>query len=289
MIRDGYLVIAMLGLLLAGGSDLARAGEMAPEEPEPIHWALASLFGTGWYTIDGNREVYVLRAPMRYTIRETEFGGEAGAQTGIDFHFPATLGYHRVDEIGDFLEPENFSTLSITPGVEFEIPVTEAFWLRPFVMAGYGAGGSDTEDVWLLNAGVKSRYRIERERGSWDLLGNLYWAGYREINGEESDGLGGVLLGVERSHAFKRSNYNAHLHLSYTYLGRPLEYLEVERDQGEQKTIDDFITVGLAFSPKSGRFDFELYRPYQLGLALEFDPDGNYFAIKFNSRSWFTR
>jgi hypothetical protein len=280
------LAVGLLFVLHSGG---AWAQDPPTEEPEQIHWALASLFGTGWYSIDGNRSVYVLRAPMRWTLKETEFAEGERQQTGLELHVPVTVGYHQVDELGDFINADNFSTLSIMPGLEFEIPLTRDFWLRPFVLAGYGAGGTDTEDVWLLNAGIKSRYRIEQERGDWDFLGNVYWGGYREINGEESDGLGGVLLGVERSHAFKRSNYNAHLHFSYTYLGRPLEYLEVLRDEGERKTIDDFITVGLAFSPKSGSFDFELYRPHQLGLALEFDPEGNYFAIKFNSRSWFTR
>lgn len=286
MLHPFALVFALVFALGPGG---LFAQEQPPAEPEPIHWALASLFGTGWYTIDGNREVYVLRAPMRLTLRETEFGGETGSKTGIDFHFPATLGYHRVDEIGDFLEPENFSTLSITPGVEFEIPVTRDFWLRPFVMAGYGAGGTDTEEVWLLNAGVKSRYRIERDRGNWDLLANLYWAGYREITGDRSDGLGGLLLGVERQGLFELGNYEANVHLSYTHLGRALEYVAPVGPRRELKSLDDFLTIGFAFAPKGRQFDFVLYRPYQLGIAFEFDPDGDYFAVKFNSRSWFTR
>jgi hypothetical protein len=48
----------------------ARSQESLQEEFQPVHWAFSSLFGTGWYQIDGNREVYVLRVSPRQYVRE---------------------------------------------------------------------------------------------------------------------------------------------------------------------------------------------------------------------------
>ena len=39
-------------------------------EDSVIHWAYATFLGTGWYKLDANREVYVLRAPLRWYFKD---------------------------------------------------------------------------------------------------------------------------------------------------------------------------------------------------------------------------
>ena len=61
-------------------------------ETESIHWAYGSILGTGWYKLDGDRQVYVLRIPPRWYYRDSSID-ESGQRTlGIEFHFPLTFG-----------------------------------------------------------------------------------------------------------------------------------------------------------------------------------------------------
>ena len=53
--------------------------------------------------------------------------------------------------------------------------------------------------------------------------------------------------------------------------------------------IDDLFEVGLAVSLREGPFDFWFWKPDRLGLGIKFSPDGNFSALTFTSRSWFTK
>ena len=50
----------------------------------------------------------------------------------------------------------------------------------------------------------------------------------------------------------------------------------------------DLLLRGISFFGKQNIQD-TVYARQMFNRALEIDPEGNYFAIKFNSRSWFTR
>lgn len=280
-------VLLVLGTLVPNES---ASQESPPDiEPESVHWAFASVFGTGWYRLEDNRSVWVLRMPPRWTTREAGFDEEGKRQVGVEWHLPITVGFHQVDEVGDFFEAENYSTLSVTPGIELEIPVSRNFSLRPFVKVGYGAqlGSDDDEDAWIWNTGLKSRYQLPMAR-DWSLLANVYWAGFDELNGDDSDDIAGWMLGAEHAHELGETSFTGNWHFSYTWLSPALDYVKTDRDTVEND-LDGYFTIGFAVSPWNGPWDFWLYRPHQLGLAIEFDPEGDYVAIKYNSRSWFTQ
>ena len=286
------LRLLAIGMLSLAGSAMAQPDRAYTQEDlQPVHWAFSSFFGTGWYQIDNNRSVFVLRMPPRWTLRESEYR-EDGRQSGLELHFPVTIGVHDIDDLPGIIEPDNFGTVSFTPGVEFEIPVTADWYLRPFVQAGYGFDLSSSEGAWIYMGGVKSRYRFDLDRADIDILTNVYYAGYNSNNSEDDD-ISGILLGTEFTHrlgAAERgaNRYSAKWHASYSRLSRKLNFIDPGEDTGFN-SVDDFFTIGLAFTPPEGRWNFWLYKPWQLGLALEFSPEGDYAAIKFNSRSWFTR
>ena len=278
--------VPILMLLLVAPFPVTAQQEF-PREPELVHWAFSSVFGTGWYRLANNRSAFVLRIPVRWTTREAGFDEHDKRRFGMDWHLPFTVGYHRLEEAGDFLAEEDYSTLSVTPGIEIEIPLNRVLSLRPFVKAGLGVQSGRDEDSWIWSTGMKSRLRLPMAR-SWDLLANAYWAGFRQVNGDGGDDIAGWLIGVEHSHGLGDTSFDANWHFSWTGLSPPLEYVESGKTL-ERNDLNGFFALGFAISPRDGPWDFWLYRPHQLGFALEIDPRGDYFAIKFNSRSWFTQ
>lgn len=286
----GNVLVLFLGLLALFFTSVqsAQAQSLPELEPEPVHWGFASIFGTGWYQLDENRSVYVLRMPVRFALKTPELGSDGWRGVGVDLHLPITLGWHRLGDLSDIFDAENYQTVSFTPGIELEIPVSNSLYLRPFIKAGYGVDFGGGDDAWLVNMGLKSRYHLPTRTSNWDLLANVYWAAYWEHKGDDNDAVAGLMVGAERHHSMDQWNLEGHLHMSYTHLISPLDYLDLSR-QGASEALDGYFTLGFSLSPIGRAYDFPLYQPHQLGLAIEFDADGDYLALKFNTRSWFTQ
>ena len=207
---------------------VAHAEETVIADDEaPVHWAFASLFGTGWYKLGESRSLFVLRIPPRFTLRESFYNERDGRGIGIDLRLPVSLGLHNIDDLPGIIEPDNFGTIAFTPGVEVEIPINESFLLRPFVNLGWGTEISSDYSAWIYHAGVKSRYRFDAGREQLALIGNLYYAGYKPSEGR-SDSMTGVALGVEGKHPFRNFSLAGRpmaldWHVIYTYFdNRPV-------------------------------------------------------------------
>ena len=160
-------------------STTAKAQLLAIEE-EPakqVHWAMGAFFGTGWYQVAENRTVYIFRIPPRQTVRESSFDENGKRKVGVELQYPLSIGLHNLDEIPDFIDFDNFGTISFTPGVQVEIPVTQKWYLRPYAHIGYGVETTTSESAWIYYGGLKSRYRLGSGRVDWSLLNGLYFAG----------------------------------------------------------------------------------------------------------------
>ena len=72
---------------------LAFSGAWA-QEPDisSVHWAYSSYFGTGWYEVDGDRDVYVLGTTPRWDLRAPDFTADGTRTIGVEFAFPITVG-----------------------------------------------------------------------------------------------------------------------------------------------------------------------------------------------------
>ena len=117
LLRLFTLLICLL-LLLPGPSSAQDTGE------DSVHWAYAAFLGTGWYKLDSNRQVYVLRIPPRWYFRDSSIDESGKRQLGIEFHFPLTFGLHKLEQLDDFIDLDNIGTVSFNPGVEIEYPVS---------------------------------------------------------------------------------------------------------------------------------------------------------------------
>jgi len=282
----------LAALLLASIAPLLWAQDVSEYEAEPVrqvHWALGAFFGTGWYQVDENRSVYVLRFPPRQTLKQASWDENSGRRLGLEVHYPLSLGLSKLDEIPDFVEFENYGTVSFTPGVQLEVPVNAKWSLRPFAHLGYGWEFETQEGAWIWYGGVKSRYRLGDGRFHWSLLNGLYYAGYKP-QFENRGQYGALMAGLEFSHPLGDTRLNGdplylNWHLTYSwYFDRLNFHLDPERSESLRDQWEVGIALGLRDRPlKIGFMSFE-----QVGLAYRFSSDEDFSAITVNFRSPFT-
>ncbi|MCK5326255.1 MAG: hypothetical protein KAJ57_09600, partial [Woeseiaceae bacterium] len=61
------LTASILRLLAAFLVLLPATGEPQETGPSPVHWAYSAYFGSGWYRVSGDRDVFVVRMTPRWT------------------------------------------------------------------------------------------------------------------------------------------------------------------------------------------------------------------------------
>lgn len=281
------LLICTAGL---GCASPAGAQVSAYGAAKQVHWASAAFFGTGWYSVAENREAFIFRLPPRQTLRTAGWDDEGQRILGIEIHYPVTLGLHRLDDLPDFLEFENYGTLSFTPGIEIEVPVTPRWHLRPYAHAGFGYENTSNEWAGVWYGGLKSRYVMEQgEEFSWNLLGELSFAGYRPQYKERGQ-YGQVMAGLEFSHrlgAPGASNDPWHLDWHFTYSWM-FDKLNFHVTPEEVVSVRDQWELGLALGKGRKKVKIAFFELEHVGLSFRFSSNGNYQAVTLNLRSPFT-
>ena len=281
----------IIGLLLVSSCSPLLANDGVPVQQEPyIHWALGSFLGTGWYKVDDYRSVFILRIPPRQTVRKSWFNSRDDRQIGIEIKYNTTLGLFALDDIPSVIDDDNFGTISFTPGVELEIPVTRDFYLRPFAHVGWGTEFESSSSAWIWFGGLKSRYRIPKSENTLAIIGNIYYGGFNASD-SESDELSGLGLGMEGSIPFRNWSFgDTHIdldwHWMYTQFNNgPL----LDFQQGDPIELESMLEIGLGLSPRKGRWNLPLWQPERLGLGVKWDPDTDFMALTINFTSWFRR
>lgn len=289
---------ALLTLMLFSGAASADA-----ENSRPMHWAFSAFFGTGWYEVSNAESVFVVRAPLKHTWRESAYSDGQG-QPGIEFHFPVTLGLHDLDEFNDFIDTENFGTVAFTPGVEFEIPISGKWYLRPLAHFGWGKETDGDDSAWIYYGGIKSRYTPATGKLDWSLLNALYHAGYNSREGG-SGSVSTAMVGAEFHHPLAaeygaRGDLQLNWHLTYSWMFDPAQF-GLRNDPGNDpgngassdpriglaQTVDDQWELGLALAPRDRSFKLGFMTFDQLGLSLRSSSSGDFRAIAINVSSPF--
>ncbi len=254
-----------------------------------VHWAMGAFFGTGWYRVDDNRSMFIFRIPPRQTLRKSSIDENGERKLGIEILYPITFGLHNMEELPDFIDFDNFATVSFTPGIQVEIPVTEKWYLRPYVHFGWGTETSTSESAWIYYGGIKSRYRLGNGKFNWSLLNGLYFAGYQPEFKRRGE-FGSFMTGLEFAQPlknFKLGSDNVWLkwHATYNYFFDKLNF-HVDEDQVE--TISDQWEIGLALSKGSKDIKIWFLNFEHLGLSYKWSSNSRYRAITINLRSPFT-
>lgn len=142
--------LALFLLFALPTASYAQVETLAQDPARQVHWAAAAYFGTGWYQVDDNRSMFVFRVPPRQTVRQSGFDENGKRKIGVEILYPLTFGLHKFDDIPDFIDFDNFGTVSFTPGVQVEIPVNNLWALRPYahIGAGYERDSSSWASIW---------------------------------------------------------------------------------------------------------------------------------------------
>ena len=284
-------IAMVIGLLVLPVFGHAQTALVRGVDFEPNHWAYSSFFGTGWYQIEDARSVFVIKAPPRYTFRESSIGESGQRRFGYELRYPLTIGLHDVEDLGGIIENDNFGTMSFVPGLEMEIPLNKKWYLRPFAHIGWGRELQKGESAWIYYAGVKSRYVFPTEsRFEWSLLNSLYYAGYSPDKGR-SDHLAVAQAGVELSQQLKKATFlgrplDLHFNFMYSFMGRELHF---NLPDGGFDPIEDHVEFGFAASFRDGPYKLWFINVHRLGLGYRVSSSGHFTAITFSIRSWFTK
>lgn len=283
------MALSMVGALICASPAEAQRQAINEEPARQVHWAMGAFFGTGWYQVDANRSVFIFRIPPRQTVRESGFDEDGKRKLGVEIQYPLSIGLHNLDDIPDFIEFENYGTVSFTPGVQVEIPVTPKWYLRPYAHIGYGYETENSDSAWIYYGGIKSRYRLSKGRVNWSLLNGLNYAGYKpqfESRGE----YGSFMTGLEVNQPLAKLELGGdpvwlNWHITYSYL---FDRLNFHVDEENVESIKDQWEIGLALGKGNKKMKLWFISFEHVGLAYKFSSSGKFQAISINLRSPFT-
>lgn len=127
-----------------------------------VSYIYAAVMGTGTYKINGRR-ITKIHLPISFTRREM-----TPEQPGLVWSLPVSLGYDTVTEhdwFGDLLD-DDLVTLTVLPGLEYQIPLDMTWTLKPFGSLGLGHDFSTGENVWMgvLGAGALGTWILPDSR-----------------------------------------------------------------------------------------------------------------------------
>ena len=265
----------------------SRAQETAAST---VPWAYGAYFGTGWYQVDGDWDIYVIRYSPRWEYREANFSEDGTRTIGIEFRFPITFGLDNFsyDDLVGSADPDNLSSLSVTPGIDITIPVTEKWLLRPFAAVGWGSAFNNSESVVTYWGGVKSRYSFQRGKLNWALHNSVTYVGHTPSNGP-SDDFWPYMAALELDYPLgQRTLGGEQVFLSWHGMYTTFEN-RLEQRIGDDLSVQitDQWELGLSIRKENERIKIWWFHFDRLGLAYRFSTSGDFKGISFVFRSIF--
>lgn len=199
-----FLAAALMLGMLSGNSALSQEAEGV------ANYAYAIFFGTGKYSVS-DRNIYVLRAPLVFTLREPDY---AHGKAGLRLLVPAAAGITDFDEFTDIpgLRVDDLQTASVAPGIEAQIPIKENWLLSPFGQAGLGWDFNSSENSLIWGVGARSRAWFG-EGQRFVLGGEILWAGNRPNTAQPNTRFSRVAIGGEYKWPTRWSAFGRRLHL----------------------------------------------------------------------------
>ena len=279
--------MSLLALLSIFAGSLAHAQEL---DANSIHWAYSAYFGSGWYQVEGEQDVYVLRMTPRWTTREYAIDDFGNRDMGVKIKAPITAGLNTFDfeDLPGTVELENLASLSITPGVDLEIPITKRWLLRPFASLGWGTLLDGSESSWTYWGGIKSRYAFQSGKLGWALLNSVGFVGYSPSNGP-SEAFWPLSIGLEFDYpVFGPTDEGDQLvfywHANYTTFEDDVDF---DADIGKVDPITDQWEFAMALGKRDKPIKIWFMRFDRLGLGYRASSNGELKGINFVFRSLF--
>lgn len=269
------LLLLSLAILAPGLENTLWAQDNGDQNVNLNHWAYASAFGTGIYYLWGDEiKTYVIRIQPRVTKRIPLKKYEDKRELLVEFIVPVTFGVRTFD-FKDIIEgefPTRLRQISVTPGVEIEIPVNRRWLLRPFGNFGWGTEtGSEKISAWIYWAGIKSRWAFQKGNFDFALLNGIASYGYIPSDGD-SHGMSVLTTGLEVEHPLGNLSWHGDQLYLKTHL---INYFYLNHDQLMVSSAKILIDLGAEWEigasiGKKMKFKIWFYKFDRLGLAYRF-------------------
>ena len=276
--------------LLAAWLLLPASGAAQEPPPASVHWAYSAYFGTGWYRVSGDRDVFVVRMTPRWTWQEPSLDEDGSRRVGFYFKAPVSVGLDTFDydDVLGAADLDNVSFLSLNPGIDIEIPVNDIWSLRPYASIGHGQALDASDSAWTYWAGVKSRVSFQSGKFDWHLLNQLGFVGYTPNEGPD-DTIWPVMAGIEFGYPVGRTRDDGdqlllHWHFSYTFFGDDLEFIGNPSVESE---ISDQWELSAAIGRQDSRIKIWFLNFDRLGIGYRTSSNGDLKGITFVFRSLF--
>ncbi len=137
-----------LCLFLAARAGFAQTTITANEAENLVNYAYGTLFGTGFYELDG-RSVAILQFPVGFDLREA-----TKEKFGMRLELPMAIGVQNYDfqSIPEF-DLDNLATLSVMPGNQVQFPAQGAVGPRPIRLRGLRPGHHQQHRLYSVRRG----------------------------------------------------------------------------------------------------------------------------------------
>jgi hypothetical protein len=279
--------VCLSGLLIFSAEPLAQESTI-----NSVHWAYSAYFGTGWYQVSGDRQVFVIRGTPRWEMREASFSADGERTIGIEFRFPITGGLDNFSthDIPGSVDLDNVASLSVTPGIDITIPVTERWWLRPYAAVGWGTALDGDDSAWTYWAGINSRYTFQKGNLNWALINSVAYVGNTPSNAN-SDAFWPLMAGLEFDYPLGNKQLdNEQLYLSWHGMYTTFED-DLDQTIGgiSSQPITDQWEFGVSIRKKKEPIKVWFLKFDRLGLGYRFSSSGDLKGITFIFRSVFER
>ena len=267
----------------------AQETQLGPE-PASVHWAYSAYFGTGWYSVPGDRDVFIIRMTPRRTWSDAAID-EGGSRTiGKYLKFPLSVGLNLFDddEPLESIALDNVSFLSVNPGIDVEIPVNARWALRPYASVGYAHALGSDEAAWSYWAGVKSQVAFSAKNFQWFLVNQVGYVGYTPDTGPTDD-FWPVTAALEFDHPLGDPVNGAkqlrfHWRIGYTAFGSNIVFNGNPTGNPE---ISDQWEVGAALGRKNSPIRIWFLHFDRLGIGYRRSSSGDLEGVTFFFRSLF--
>lgn len=287
-------MIARFGVLCftIGSACLSAATNAQSTDVSSVHWAYSSYFGTGWYEVKDNRDVFVLRVKPRWDMREAELSEDGERTLGIQFSLSITTGLNEftATDIPSAVTTDNLASLSITPGVNFTIPINERWTLRPFGAIGWGTLLNKSESAWSYWGGIKSRFTFSNGKLDWALVNAAGYVGYAPSEGNTED-FWPLMTGLEFDYPMGDYQLGGEqLYLSWHGMYTSFQNdLDLQAGTTSVDPISDQWEFGLSLRKDHSPIKIAWFSFDRFGLAYRFSSSGDLRGISLVLQSVFDR
>lgn len=269
---------------------LPAASSAQESSSATVHWAYSAYFGTGWYQVAADRDVYVVRMTARWDRSEPSLDDDGKREFGLYFKAPISIGLDRFsfDNVVDAVAVDNVSFLSVNPGIDVEVPINGIWSLRPYASVGYGGAIDGGDSAWTYWAGVKSQVRFDSGKLNWRLLNQVGFVGYTPNEGPD-DTIWPVMAGLEFDYPVGAPTPGGdqlllHWRAAYTVFGDDLEF---SASPTVSTSVSDQWEIGAAIARRDSRIPIWFLKFDMLGLGYRASTNGDLKGVTFLFRSMF--